>query len=84
VSGLDLMTQQNAAMVEQATAAANSLADEAGKLQASISRFRTGEGGAQPVALAAVRNQRYAAPRPQVRGNLALSQPAPAGDWDEF
>ncbi|MBX9884446.1 MAG: HAMP domain-containing protein [Novosphingobium sp.] len=41
VSGMDSMTQRNAAMVEQTAAAARSLADEAGELAAAVARFRT-------------------------------------------
>lgn len=41
VSGMDTMTQRNAAMVEETAAAARSLADEAGDLAAAVSRFRT-------------------------------------------
>ena len=40
VGDMDRMTQQNAAMVEQATAAAQSLADEAGELAALVAQFR--------------------------------------------
>lgn len=41
VSGMDGMTQRNAAMVEETAAAARSLADEASQLAAAISQFRT-------------------------------------------
>lgn len=46
VGDMDRMTQQNAAMVEQATAAAQSLADEAGELAALVTQFRIGPNGA--------------------------------------
>jgi methyl-accepting chemotaxis protein len=46
VGEMDRMTQQNAAMVEQSTAASRSLADEANELTALVARFSTGEGGA--------------------------------------
>jgi methyl-accepting chemotaxis protein len=42
VGEMDRVTQQNAAMVEQSTAAARSLADEARELNSVVSRFRTG------------------------------------------
>lgn len=45
VREMDTMTQQNAAMVEEATAAARSLAGEADRLATLVSRFRL-EGGA--------------------------------------
>ncbi|WP_374411486.1 methyl-accepting chemotaxis protein [Novosphingobium colocasiae] len=41
IDELDRMTQQNAAMVEQSTAAARSLADQSGELSALCGRFRT-------------------------------------------
>jgi methyl-accepting chemotaxis protein len=55
VSGMDTMTQRNAAMVEQTAAAARSLAEEAGELAAAVSRFRTSARTApsRPRALAA-------------------------------
>jgi methyl-accepting chemotaxis protein len=45
VTGMDRVTQQNAAMVEQATAAARSLSDEARQLESDVSRFRFGHRG---------------------------------------
>ena len=44
VSDMDRMTQQNAAMVEQSSAAARSLASEAATLSGLVERFRTGSG----------------------------------------
>ncbi|WP_440979097.1 methyl-accepting chemotaxis protein [Sphingomonas pseudosanguinis] len=45
VSAMDGVTQQNAAMVEQATAAARSLAVEADGLAREVARFRIAHGG---------------------------------------
>ena len=42
VNQMDQVTQQNAAMVEQATAAAASLRGEAGELERLVARFDTG------------------------------------------
>ncbi|GAA3253401.1 hypothetical protein GCM10020258_10540 [Sphingomonas yabuuchiae] len=39
LSQMDMVTQQNAAMVEQATAAARSLAEEAEQLSQAVERF---------------------------------------------
>jgi methyl-accepting chemotaxis protein len=51
VSEMDGVTQQNAAMVEQATAAARSLSDEATALARQVARFHLGDtGAARPVA----------------------------------
>ncbi len=46
VNQMDQVTQQNAAMVEQATATAASLRAEAASLEQRISKFQTGEGRA--------------------------------------
>ena len=43
VMQLDEMTQQNAALVEQATAASQSMAEQAGRLDQSMSRYRLDE-----------------------------------------
>jgi methyl-accepting chemotaxis protein len=40
VNNLDQMTQQNAALVEESAAAAESLKDQAHRLAESIARFR--------------------------------------------
>ena len=45
VNQLDGMTQQNAALVEESTAAANSLKDQAEALARVVARFKTGESG---------------------------------------
>ncbi|MBN3756227.1 methyl-accepting chemotaxis protein [Paraburkholderia sp. Tr-20389] len=50
VAQMDQVTQQNAALVEQATAAAQSMADQADSLKAAVAMFRL-EGG-EPVSLA--------------------------------
>ncbi len=52
VTEMDGVTQQNAAMVEEATAAARSLAEEAARLTSEVARFRTGV--VPPRAVAAV------------------------------
>jgi methyl-accepting chemotaxis protein len=58
---LDQMTQQNAALVEQSAAAAESLRDQADRLNGLVGTFqlRRGEGAAAPAAPAAV------APKPE-------------------
>ena len=43
VNQMDQVTQQNAAMVEQSTAASHSLSQEAQSLQASVAQFKVGE-----------------------------------------
>jgi methyl-accepting chemotaxis protein len=81
------MTQQNAAMVEQSNATAQSLADEAGRLAGNVSRFRINDGGARPAPVhvppAPIQRARPANPAPVAHGNLALKA-RPDDDWSEF
>ena len=89
VNQMDQSTQQNAAMVEESTAAAASLAQEAAKLRDLVSQFTLAGGAAQGAALrqtAAVMarpSARPAAARPAARpaqGNLATK----TDSWEEF
>ncbi len=50
VNQMDQVTQQNAAMVEQSTAASHSLAQEAEALQASVAQFKVGAGAQDAAA----------------------------------
>ncbi|MBB6123495.1 methyl-accepting chemotaxis protein [Sphingobium subterraneum] len=90
VGDMDKMTQQNAAMVEESTAAARSLATEADELAELVSRFRlpagstktkAGRQSAKPTVRAAAPS---AAPHttPRAQGNLALKDDP--DDWAEF
>ncbi len=83
VNDMDKMTQQNAAMVEESTAAARSLATEAEDLNQLIARFKLGVVASSP---APARPAAVSAPTPRpaarVSGNLALS--ADTDDWSEF
>jgi methyl-accepting chemotaxis protein len=96
VNSMDQTTQQNAAMVEQSTAASATLAMEAAKLREHVSQFKLR--GAAPAAQSAALRQvartmaepvRHAAPaRPAAPprkvassiGNAAVSQDS----WEEF
>jgi methyl-accepting chemotaxis protein len=55
VTQLDQMTQQNAALVEQSAAAAESLREQAAKLVSVVNTFQLGDGRAQAGAMPAVR-----------------------------
>jgi methyl-accepting chemotaxis protein len=81
---MDKMTQQNAAMVEQSTAAARSLADEANRLATLVNQFALGQqtsGHKNPAAAKpAPRGNRQAQPR--TAGNLAIA--VNEEDWTEF
>lgn len=91
VGDMDKMTQQNAAMVEQSTAAARSLAGEADQLTGLVSRFQLVDqpapeqrAKAQTRSMPRKRPARQAA-RPASRGNLAVAlDPAANEDWSEF
>jgi methyl-accepting chemotaxis protein len=100
VGEMDRVTQQNAAMVEETTAATRSLADEAGQLSGLVGSFRTRDVTTRP---SFVRNpgelrRRTAAvhkPRGPAGGNIASSghdggcaaapmAEAVGQDWSEF
>jgi methyl-accepting chemotaxis protein len=95
VNQMDQMTQQNAAMVEESTAASHSLAQEAEKLASLIGQFTMGDVPAAaprpaarrpaPAGRPAQRPVRAAA-RPMSRGNTALALAAEAAEesWEEF
>ncbi|MCA1405549.1 methyl-accepting chemotaxis protein [Ensifer sp. IC3342] len=74
VNQMDQVTQQNAAMVEETTAASMALNDEAGALSALVSRFRV----AQPApAQSSSEMLRGAAERMQAADRPASPPPAP-------
>jgi methyl-accepting chemotaxis protein len=89
---MDQVTQQNAAMVEQSTAAAHTLSGEAGELAQLVGQFRlpAQAAAAAPAARAPARRPAAPAhaPRPALktagRGGAA-PRPAPDADgWEEF
>ena len=89
---MDSMTQQNAALVEEAAAAAQSLQDQAGELSRVVSIFKLAEGeehSLEPVAAAAapavaapvaklpaVRTPAARPARPALKKNAAPAAPA--------
>jgi methyl-accepting chemotaxis protein len=89
INQMDQVTQQNAAMVEQSTAASHSLTQEAEELMQLISRFETGQVApdAQPQRSAArepvVAQQQRVAAYAASRGNAALKLDG-GDDWQEF
>ena len=88
VSSMDRMTQQNAAMVEESTAAGRSLANEADELGRLVQQFRTGRSGQELNARAPIRLNAGSARRPvqipAFEGNLALKEKVDEQDWSEF
>lgn len=87
MAGMDGVTQQNAAMVEESTASVRQLADEADTLAELVTRFRLREAEKKarivtPMAPVATRAPaRAAVSRPAVSGNLALRDEQ---DWAGF
>jgi methyl-accepting chemotaxis protein len=94
VNQMDQVTQQNAAMVEQSTAASHSLAQEAEELSRLVGRFQVGEAAAAAQARPAARAARPAQPVAQMKsvsshagGGGALRKPEPSAEtdsWEEF
>lgn len=82
VGEMDRMTQQNAAMVEQSTAAARGLADEASSLSRLVAQFQAGQPSNEALVFAPPSRRKWA-PRPATDGNLALKQSS-QDDWSEF
>jgi methyl-accepting chemotaxis protein len=83
ISQMDQVTQQNAAMVEEATAATHSLRAETDRLAELVASFKLAARAWTPPARAsgAARKPARAAARPQTQGALALK---PASDWQDF
>ncbi len=87
VNQMDQVTQQNAAMVEQATAAAANLKSESFALAGLVSRFQTGQTArpsstapaARPRAAAAYRSPARAVPQMRPGSSAAV-----ATEWEEF
>ena len=82
VNQMDQVTQQNAAMVEESTAASHSLAGEAVELARLIGQFKTG--GSQAAAPAAPAPRARPAPRMAAVGGGAPRGAAQDEGWEEF
>lgn len=89
VNHMDQVTQQNAAMVEESTAATNRLADEAATLARLIARFKLDGHGAAPRAVD-YDSKPVASPARALSRKLAGAfggrgaAAAVASEWDEF
>ena len=100
ISAMDDATQQNAALVEEAAAAAKSLQDQAATLAGVVSVFKLDESVAPPAQAALLRPTQAARSAPRAAARPAakpLARPAPAAparapaksapagdDWEEF
>ncbi|MCQ1573526.1 methyl-accepting chemotaxis protein [Neorhizobium galegae] len=99
VNQMDQVTQQNAAMVEETSAATQTLSSEADSLFALVSNFDIGQEGervaepaktSRPVAAAAVHRPRVSPVKAMTGalsrafGGAAVATTAVAGEWEEF
>lgn len=82
VSEMDRMTQQNAAMVEETTAAARSLSGEADQLERMVERFRTSQtasaaasGAPAVMGMHGSANHSAPAPKPASTGHTSYAAP---------
>ncbi len=95
---MDKMTQQNAALVEQAAAASRSMADQASELSAMMDKYRVQDSDVSPSAEPQRPVERRATTRPwgekpkSARAAMAPAKPAARreaskvanADWSEF
>ncbi|ATO32815.1 methyl-accepting chemotaxis protein [Dickeya dianthicola] len=79
VTEMDGVTQQNAALVEEASAAAASLEDQAQSLAAAVAAFELGD---TPTALHSPRVHAPALKRPALKASLPAR--SSRGDWETF
>jgi len=90
ISQMEQVTQQNAALVEEASASATSLEDQAQNLVTSISVFRVGDdavGGkraASPREAARAKRTRSSGARALETRQVALPSPEDEEDWKSF
>ena len=90
VNELDQTTQQNAAMVEESSAAASTMASESQKLGAMIGQFRLGDAHERQMAQAlrttahSMRGGRDASPAAPRRAAASRGNAAAAVEWSEF
>ena len=82
VNQMDQVTQQNAAMVEESTAASHTLSLETEELTRLIGRFQVGEDAAVPMPRAGKTAARPALKTVAARGGAAHKQAA--DEWQEF
>ena len=97
ITQMDDVTQQNAALVEEAAAAAESLEEQALQLVQVVTRFKIGGTASEPARPAAAAPARKSEPpvkkvparvrqlpHPKSARQLAAKAPDPDDDWQEF
>jgi len=83
IGEMDRATQQNAAMVEETSAAARQLTDQVARLDAHASTFRTG-GQQAPLRRPVLRSQGNAATDAGATRAVPVQAMADSGDWASF
>jgi methyl-accepting chemotaxis protein len=83
VNQMDQVTQQNAAMVEEATAASHALSQEATNLSNLMGQFRLGDGHAAPARERNVRQNPVHAAQTRV-AQMISTDPIKVAAWSEF
>ena len=92
ITQMDTVVQMNASLVEEATAAATSMANQASGLAQSVAQFRVEEGAGATAQLAlsptATAPRHHASASPKRTAVVARSEKAPAAEgeeeWKEF
>lgn len=86
INQMDDVTQQNAALVEQAAAAAESLEDQAQNLAKSVASFkvRDATGIIRKESVPAAPVSHYASNEKSTLVKTTLSRPTPSDEWEEF
>ena len=88
IISMDEMTQQNAALVEEASAAAQAMTEQSANLTQLLSRFRVGDSlraeNAAPPALPAVSPERRSPARAWARSTARKAAAGSSTDWTEF
>jgi|CXWL01.1.fsa_nt_gi methyl-accepting chemotaxis protein len=84
INQMDQTTQQNAAMVEQSTAASHALAQEAEALSRLVEKFEVGADASAAAAFTPPRKVNAAAPRQARVASIATPRRAANEDWQEF
>ena len=84
INQMDQVTQQNAAMVEESTAASRALASETDDLMRLIGHFQVGHAAPGRPALRSPPARTLTALKTTGRGGAALKPKAAADQWEEF
>lgn len=88
VSQMDEMTQQNAALVEEAAASSKSMEDQAQSLLDQVAFFNNGEesqsSNSAPVQTASTRKTRTPMAKPAVSKRVTREKTATDQEWEEF